>query len=392
MTWRSQERTTGRLPIVAATLLSSALLCSAALAQGSPDVVVNYDALNSLSAPPAAPSTTNSTAQPSSQYVPGYGSGYPAPPPYSAYSAATLPPPPPGALSSVLTTLGPDGRPVAPIKLKKPGSRPETKQSEAAAGPSDAAIAAATPPPEPVTLPATVPMPAPTPAPPAPGVTAQAAPVGAVPASSATVVQAPAAAPPEPEPPAAQQASPEPEPQMAQPPPPEPAPQQQASAEQAAAPAQQSATQQEAAKAPEEPAATPAPQDGTGEAQPAEETSAPPPEPENSQPAPPVPQGGIRIVYPVDLNDVPPEANTALDDLASQMQADESMRIQIKCYASGTEDTESKARRKSLARCISIRQYLFKKDIRTTRMDVRALGLKSEGQPADRVDIVPATS
>ena len=39
-----------------------------------------------------------------------------------------------------------------------------------------------------------------------------------------------------------------------------------------------------------------------------------------------------------------------------------------------------------------IRQYLFKKDIRTTRMDVRALGLKSEGQPADRVDIVPATS
>jgi hypothetical protein len=89
---------------------------------------------------------------------------------------------------------------------------------------------------------------------------------------------------------------------------------------------------------------------------------------------------------------VPVEANAALDDLASQMLADENMRIQIMCYASGTEETESKARRKSLARCINIRQYLFKKDVRTTRMDVRALGLKSEGQPADRVDIVPASS
>ena len=89
---------------------------------------------------------------------------------------------------------------------------------------------------------------------------------------------------------------------------------------------------------------------------------------------------------------MPVEANSALDDLATQMVADESMRIEIKCYASGTTDTESKARRKSLQRCINIRQYLFKKDVRTTRMDVRALGLKSEGQPADRVDIVPANS
>ena len=89
---------------------------------------------------------------------------------------------------------------------------------------------------------------------------------------------------------------------------------------------------------------------------------------------------------------MPGEANAALDDLATQMAADESMRIEIKCYASGTADTESKARRKSLQRCINIRQYLFKKDVRTTRMDVRALGLKSEGQPADRVDIVPANS
>jgi hypothetical protein len=135
------------------------------------------------------------------------------------------------------------------------------------------------------------------------------------------------------------------------------------------------------------------PADVAAEEPPSDEAAAEPaPEPDNSQPAAPIPEGGIRIIYPADLNDVPVEANAALDDLAAQMLADESMRIQIKCYASGNEETESKARRRSLARCISIRQYLFKKDVTTTRMDVRALGLRSEGQPADRVDIVPANS
>jgi outer membrane protein OmpA-like peptidoglycan-associated protein len=142
-----------------------------------------------------------------------------------------------------------------------------------------------------------------------------------------------------------------------------------------------------------EPAEEPAPEateEGAAEEGSTETEATAAPEPDNSQPAAPIPQGGIRIVFPTDLNDVPSEANAALDDLASQMLADENMRIQIKCYASGTEDTESKARRKSLARCINIRQYLFKKDVRTTRMDVRALGLKSEGQPADPRRYCPA--
>ena len=121
-------------------------------------------------------------------------------------------------------------------------------------------------------------------------------------------------------------------------------------------------------------------------------TAEAPAEPDNSGPAAPIPQGGIRIVFPSDVNEVPTEANAALDDLAGQMLADESMRIQFFFNDTATTETESKARRKSLARCINIRQYLFKKDVRTTRMDVRALGLKSEGQPADRVDIVPAGS
>jgi hypothetical protein len=73
------------------------------------------------------------------------------------------------------------------------------------------------------------------------------------------------------------------------------------------------------------------------------------------------------------------------------MLGDENMRVQIMAYAAGTDDTESKARRKSLARGLAVRSYLIKAGVRSTRIDVRALGTKADGGPADRVDIVPAT-
>jgi hypothetical protein len=322
----------------------------------------------------------------------GYAAPLGAPrylPPYTPYgmgaaNALPLAPglaglavPPARQPSSVLTTLGPDGRPIQPIQLKQPGStakaaKPKKKETYAAPAqasgaadepmtesiaesvPADDQVAAVTPPAppaEPAAMPDEVPMPEATPP---------------APATGASVTAAPAA----PEPPAPEESAAE-----------EPAAEE-ATAPEAEAPAEAASGDEPAAPA----------EEATEEA--TEETAAveAPAEPDNSAPAAPIPQGGIRIVFPADLNEVPTEANAALDDLAGQMLADESMRIQIMCYAGGTEETESKARRKSLARCINIRQYLFKKDVRTTRMDVRALGLKSEGQPADRVDIVPAGS
>jgi outer membrane protein OmpA-like peptidoglycan-associated protein len=403
----------GRLPILSAALLSAGGLMwggvwSSATAQtysgASNEVVVNYDVLNALpgQAAPYGGQGARVGTQPKSQFLPGYApggynqGGYATTlPPYTPYGqvppagvqavplapglAPGLAAPPSRAPSSVLTTLGPDGRPITPIKLKKPGSgtqkaqkpkkeyaapvqKPQAPDTAAEPAPEDdTQVAAVTPPAEPADVPAEVPMPEPTPQPPAEGVNADQAPAAAAvetpaaPVEAAVPTDAPAAEQPAQEQPAEEQ------------------------------PAQEQATQEQPAA--ETPAA-PAP-----EAEPTEEAAAEtPPEPNSGQPAPPIPQGGIRIVFPAELNEVPSEANAALDDLAAQMQADENMRIQIMCYASGTEDTESKARRKSLARCINIRQYLFKKDVRTTRMDVRALGLKSEGQPADRVDIVPAAS
>lgn len=415
-------RTRGPALTLSAALLAAAGLAgdgarSAAEAQaynGGPNqVIVNMDVLNSLPAGSGAPAQPYGQP-PKSQFLPGAAQqNYGAPtqvdpalaapigaprylPPYTPYGTAPvaaqalplapglagLATPPASPPSSVLTTLGPDGRPIQPIKLKQPGtgtaqaSKPKKTEfaapaqpviAEAAPEPAPApdeqvaAVEPPTPPAEPAEVPDTVPMPEPTPAPAAAG---------------AIVETAPAApAPPAPEAPAPVE-------------------------EQAAAPAPEAPVPEAPAEeaAPEEAAAEPAPE-ATEEAAAAEATPAEGPTetaeaaaPDNSGPAAPIPEGGIRIVFPSEINDVPPEANAALDDLASQMLADESMRIQIMCYASGTEETESKARRKSLARCINIRQYLFKKDVRTTRMDVRALGLKSEGQPADRVDIVPASS
>lgn len=338
------------LPILSAALVSAAGLLwdgaqSGAAAQDgtSGGVVVDYDALNTLSAQPTLP------ALPTPDGAGGNHVGM-QPKPQAA--------PPPSAYA-----------------------RPK----------------AVTPPGEPVPVPAAVPMLAPTPPPPGPGVSAD-LPVAAVPgapesasmAAASPAVEAPASETPAPAPAAEAVAETQPakmaqaETDQAEPAPVEPARVEPTPTEAAS---EQTPTP-EASAGDDAPGAA----EDASEEESSEEAAAEPAEPDNSQPAPPVPAGGIRIVYPTDMDAVPIEANAALDDLAEQMLIDESMRIQVKCYASGTGETESRARRRALARCLNIRQYLFGKDVRTTRMDVRALGLRSEGQPADRVDIVPADS
>jgi hypothetical protein len=442
-------RIRGRALGLSTTLLTAAGLiwvgshepAAAQAYNGGPNqVIVNMDVLNGLpggyGAGYGAPAQPYGRA-PKSQFMPGAApQGYAAAPtqlgspslgaprylpPYTPYGVAGaeaqplplapgltgLATPPSSTPSSVLTTLGPDGRPIQPIKLKQPGSgtkqasKPKKKEFAAPAQPAptetvsapeptpeptpapEQQVATIEPPAAPEPVPETVPMPEATPVPSDSGATVESAPAVAAPEppaeeTPAEPVEEQAAAPEAPEAPAPEATTPE-------------APEAETSV---AAVAPETPTAETAASDPEplEEQAPEATEEGATEEGSTEAEATEAPEPDNSQPAAPIPQGGIRIVFPSELNDVPPEANAALDDLASQMLADENMRIQIKCYASGTEETESKARRKSLARCINIRQYLFKKDVRTTRMDVRALGLKSEGQPADRVDIVPPES
>lgn len=154
--------------------------------------------------------------------------------------------------------------------------------------------------------------------------------------------------------------------------------------------------------------------------EPAPEPPAPPPEPEpvavpepppapepvaepvaEPEPAPvvaalpaAVPVGGMapgeemRLLFDGDAVELAGDASTRLGDLAAQLAADESLRVQVKAYASGSGGSASTARRISLSRALAVRAHLIGEGVRSTRIDVRALGNKSEDGPAERVDVV----
>jgi outer membrane protein OmpA-like peptidoglycan-associated protein len=100
-------------------------------------------------------------------------------------------------------------------------------------------------------------------------------------------------------------------------------------------------------------------------------------------------EGGnlYRIPFTVNSSKLAAKNGKLLDKLADRMQRDQSLRLQLLGFAAPSEDSASKSRRVSLFRALSVRTYLMKKGIRSTRMDVRALGAKSDDTTPDRVDI-----
>lgn len=96
----------------------------------------------------------------------------------------------------------------------------------------------------------------------------------------------------------------------------------------------------------------------------------------------------ITLLFGPTESELPAGSEPALDRLAERMQADETMRVQLLGYAQEEGGSASQARRLSLFRALSVRTYLIKQGIRSTRMDVRALGNKVEGGNPNRVDIV----
>ena len=87
--------------------------------------------------------------------------------------------------------------------------------------------------------------------------------------------------------------------------------------------------------------------------------------------------------------ELPGSAIPTLSKLAGRMNSDENIRIQLMGFAAGGAGSASQARRSSLFRALAIRTYLMKKGVRSTRMDVRALGQTSaQGVTPDRVDIL----
>jgi outer membrane protein OmpA-like peptidoglycan-associated protein len=87
---------------------------------------------------------------------------------------------------------------------------------------------------------------------------------------------------------------------------------------------------------------------------------------------------------------------SVLDKVAAKLNADSSLRLQVRAYAAANADNAGAARRLSLSRSLKVRDYLTQKNIAATRLDVRALGSgsmemgdqASSKAPADRVDVI----
>jgi outer membrane protein OmpA-like peptidoglycan-associated protein len=107
-------------------------------------------------------------------------------------------------------------------------------------------------------------------------------------------------------------------------------------------------------------------------------------------PAPPAVRKGDNptVLFAADSDHLPESARADLERLAARMEKDENLNLQLLAYAAGEDANASKARRLSLTRALKVRTYLMELGVRSTRIEVRALGNKIEGGAPDRVDAV----
>lgn len=110
-----------------------------------------------------------------------------------------------------------------------------------------------------------------------------------------------------------------------------------------------------------------------------------------SLPAPATPaitEGALQLVYPVGETTLPANMQGALTTLAQQTAKDTNMRLEIKAYASSTDDQPTSARRMSLARALAVRAFLIDQGLDSLRINVKALGTDEGSDTPDRVDII----
>ena len=98
----------------------------------------------------------------------------------------------------------------------------------------------------------------------------------------------------------------------------------------------------------------------------------------------------LRVVFSGSSSRLTEEGESGLRALV-QSVAETETRIQLKAFAAGSADRPSTARRLSLSRALAVRSFLIEQGMRSTRIDVRALGVPADDGPADRVDVILLT-
>ena len=95
----------------------------------------------------------------------------------------------------------------------------------------------------------------------------------------------------------------------------------------------------------------------------------------------------LQVVFSSTASKLPGNAKPDLQALAKKLKGKENLRLQLLAYAGGKGLSPSKARRMSLSRALSVRSFLIESGVRSTRIDVRALGSKTTEDPVNRVDV-----
>ena len=95
----------------------------------------------------------------------------------------------------------------------------------------------------------------------------------------------------------------------------------------------------------------------------------------------------MRVAFGATASKLPAAAKNDLKALAKKIKGKDNLRLQLMAYAGGKSLSASKARRMSLSRALSVRSFLIENGVRSTRIDVRALGSKTTEKPLNRVDV-----
>jgi len=330
------------------------------IGSGDANVIVDVGVLEALGPAPAFAPAVGVNAPTGLTPVPF------APPYYVAPSTGPQGSPP--ALAGAVPLQSPRASTpalAAPEPAPPPAARPARSSPPAPSPPAPAsrppAVASA---PAAIAPPRAEPAPAPAPIPP---------PVAALPAPVAPEPARPSLPPP---PPAERATAPTP--------PPLPPPAATAAPARPMPPSPPTATPPAVASAPPAAASRPAPPPA------ARPGSATPSPTQRLAALPPLGDTALSLNFAAEDSLLTPDLEGRLAGLAQQVKTSD-IRLQVKAYASGGGENASQARRTSLKRALTVRSYLIEQGIRSTRIDVRALGMPNDGGPDDRVDIVVLT-
>ena len=99
----------------------------------------------------------------------------------------------------------------------------------------------------------------------------------------------------------------------------------------------------------------------------------------------------MTFLFDVDCAELSRESQAELRYLADTLRGNEDW-IQVLGFASGQDGADDQARKLALSRALKVRSFLIDAGIPSRRIQVRSMGDRVEGGPANRVDIKPVGS